>query len=265
MGRAEMVPYTAGRSRVLPLSWLLFGSFALVLCLGIAVVEGRTIPFAGREWEVRTEYGNPGPNHWSDDVQSVWVDSQGLHLKVRNINGTWHCAEVRTSLPTKYGMHRFYVASRIDQLDLNVVASPFLYANDNQEIDIEFSRWNNSSPLANNAQYVVQPPPYTPDSLHPFHFNLNGDYSTHCIDWQVSQICFRSSHGHYAEPPSSNYVIQEWTYSGSNNPPENADLHIHVNLWLIGGTPPSDNTEVEFIIKDIDLLPSAPRNLRIVP
>jgi hypothetical protein len=172
-------------------------------------------------------------------------------------------------LPTNYGMHRFYVASRIDQLDPKVVASIFLYKSNIKEIDIEFSRWENTWPWANNAQYVVQPSPYTSDNFHPFIFGLNGNYSTHYINLESSQVLFKSFHGHYPEPPSPDYLIQSWKYTGDKNPPESADLHVHINLWLIKGESPLNGREIEYIIKAAELpydavRPKAPENLRII-
>ncbi len=66
------------------------------------------------------------------------------------------------------------------------------------------------------------------------------------------------AHSHYAEPPDSSYIIQDWTYTGSKNPPESANLCTVINLWLIDGTPPSDGNEVEFVIKQADLPPIQP-------
>ena len=91
--------------------------------------EERIIAFAGRQWVVKSGCGlGPGPNCWSDSEQSVWVDENGwLHLKIREEDGSWYSAEVYTQEPTHYGLHRFYMIGRLDNLDPNVVAAPFLY------------------------------------------------------------------------------------------------------------------------------------------
>ena len=223
---------------------------ALVLVALQPVARARTVSFAGREWTVRTGTGGPGPNSWSDSTESVWVDGDGLHLKIRQVEGAWHCAEVTSVLPTQYGMHRFRIASRVDLLDRNIVASPFLYRDDSHEIDIEFSKWRKAS--GHNIQYVVQP--YAaPGNIHRFEMNLNGDHSTHCFDWRADAIHFQSFHGHYKEAPAPEYLIQDWTYTGGDNPPESDGLRIHINLWLIGGAAPSNGQEAEFIVKDADL------------
>ena len=208
----------------------------------------RIINFAGMEWYVRSGQGNPGHNLWSDDQQSVWVDYENrLHLKVRKINGKWYGAEIRSLHPTRYGTHRFYVASRVDTLDPNLVAAVFIYRDDEHETDIEFSRW--TFPQAPNAQYVVQPE--TPESQHKFHLRLNGDFSTHVIDWHPDSIRFHSWYGHFLSLPHSHFRIDDWTYQGKRLPDDNR-YRIHINLWMIDNRSPSDNQEAELIIASVD-------------
>lgn len=213
----------------------------------------KKILFAGLEWEVKSGTGGPGPNKWSNSAKSVWVDQDGLHLKIRKIQNVWHCAEVRTKAKTLHGMHRFYVVGRIDSLDPNVIFSPFLYIDDDKELDIEFTKWGDPN-WAYNAQYVVQPGPYTPgDNYLPFLFTLGGTHSTHYIDWMPSLVNFKSIHGHYAEPPDPNFLIQEFSYSGNQIPPESAGLRVHLNLWLLNGWAPTDKKAVEVVIRSVEI------------
>ena len=221
---------------------------AALICQSAA--EARTIEFAGREWNVRAGEGGPGPNAWSDSPESVWVDQGGLHLKVRCVEGKWHCAEITSVLPAKHGAHRFYVSSRVDLLDRNVVASPFLYEDDAHEVDIEFSRWRRTQ--GNNAQFVVQPYAHA-GNIHRYEMDLNGAESTHCFDWRPDSIHFQSLQGHAKAATSAGAVIQDWVYTGKDNPVEREGLRIHINLWLIQGQPPTDGKEAEFVVKDADL------------
>jgi hypothetical protein len=226
---------------------VLLGSFS-------SLSSARTITFAGREWNIRSGTGGPGPNNWSDSTASVWVDSAGLHLKIRRVGDTWYSAEVTSREPTRYGMHRFYISGRVDRLDRNVVASPFLYANDSLEVDVEFSSWQNANPRALNAQFVLQP--YNiKGNQERFRMDLTGNESTHYYDWESASIHCKSFLGHSAEPKDSSLVLHDWTYTGKNNPPESANLRIHFNLWLINGRPPTDGQEAEFVIKAVDLPP----------
>ena len=109
-----------------------------------AQTNGRTVQFAGQEWYVKagTNLG-PGPNNFSDDSQSVWVDNNGyLHLKIRYANGVWNSAEVYAVNPASYGLYRFYTATPLNALDLNVVLGLFLYQTTDKEIDFEASSWS---------------------------------------------------------------------------------------------------------------------------
>ena len=211
--------------------------------------------FAGREWSVKTGTGGPGPNNWSDDPSSVWIDGTGqLHLRIRKVGATWYCAEVDSVRPTRYGTHRFYLASRVDTINRNAVFSPFLYKDDTHEIDIEFSKWSRAAGL--NTQYVLQPSA-TSGNRHQFTTALAGDYSTHYYDWQASGIHFKSFNGHYTEPPDGSYLIQEWTYTGSDNPSATLLLKAMINLWLYRGKAPSDGQEIEVVVTSADI-PSPP-------
>jgi hypothetical protein len=216
---------------------------------GEASGSGGTIEFAGREWNVKSGCGmGPGPNCWSDSEESVWVDGQGLHLKIREIDETWHSAEVWTTSCSFYGMHRFYLVGRPDQFDKNVVLGLFLYGSDDRELDIEFAKWGEETP-ATNAQYVVQPWDKE-GNREPFLMALNGTHSTHSIDWRPSEVLFESLHGHN-EP--ARYVIHEWAYRGEDIPPAWTCLPVHINLWLYVGNPPSDGQEVEITVRNVEL------------
>jgi len=120
--------------------------------------DTRIITFAGHDWVVKSgDQRGPGPNSWSDSEESVWVDQQGwLHLRIRKENSLWHSAEVYSKECTTYGLHRFSITGQLDRLDPNVVFAPFLYKDDETEIDIEFTRWGEAN-LPDNGQYVVQP------------------------------------------------------------------------------------------------------------
>lgn len=247
------MPYLspAGRARVVGAAVLPF--LTVLVAAGMACANPRTLTFAGREWSVRSGEGGPGPNNWSDSPESVWVDEEGLHLKVRKIDGVWHCAEVVAVLPTRHGMHRFHLARRTDLLDRNVVASPFLYRDDEREVDIEFSKWGRER--GPDTQYVVQPF-QKKGNIHRFLAAPAEKTTTHCIDWHAGHIRFLSFPGHSDEPGAGREKVREWTYEGLDNPREGDGLRVHINLWLVRGMPPSDGKEAEFVIKDADLPPA---------
>ncbi len=210
----------------------------------------KTIEFAGIIWDIKsgTSLG-PGPNNWSNSSDSVWVDSNGnLHLKIKKIGKTWHCAEIVAQKSFGYGEYRFYVANNVQNYDPNIVAALFTYENDNREIDIEFSKWGKS--YNNDGWFTVQPEPYNNSNQKSFSLNLSGNHSTHKFIWAPKNIFFQSYHGHYPTVPSSDLLVNEWSYTGINNP-KVGNERLRLNLWLFEGKPPINQQDAEFIISAV--------------
>lgn len=226
----------------------------------VVVEVERRIEFSGYSWKVKSgEYLiGPGPNLFSDSKENVWVDKDGwLHLKITKRDGKWYCAEVIAEESLGHGKYIFYLASRVDQLDRNVVTGLFTWDDtapqyNYREIDVEFSRWGEET--NNNSQYVVQPW-YNPGNMHRFNMELNGNYTTHCFDWEPDKILFQSIYDHYLCPtlPDDPLVIESWTYTGDNIPPYGKE-NVSINLWLYNGIPPSDGKEAEIVIKKFKFL-----------
>lgn len=214
--------------------------------------ESSSIEFSGIQWYMKAGEGlGPRNNDWSDSEESVFVDEMGrLHLKIRQIEGIWHSAEVSTVLHAGYGIYRFIVDSPLHQLDREVVLGMFLYRDDNTEIDIEISRWGEESESEANALYTVQP--YILDG-HMHAFNMSYPESTiYEIDWQVDSLIFRT----YKNLPSTSdedSLIEEWQFDSGDFPVESDDLHLHINLYLLGDAP-SNEEEVEIIISRVEAL-----------
>ncbi|MGM0530864.1 MAG: glycoside hydrolase family 16 protein [Bacteroidota bacterium] len=207
----------------------------------------RTIKFAGKTWDVRSGYGNPGSNNWSDSENTVWVDDDGkLHLKIRKIGDTWHCSELVSQQSFGYGEYKFYLNSNVEDFDKNIVVGLFTYLDDQNEIDIEFLKLG-SNKNTEVGNYVVQP-----DKSINFALNLNGSYSTHRFRWLPGKVSFQSWHGHN-KSPTDNTLINEWEYTG-NDIPEAATEKLHINFWLFDGKPPSDRKEAELIIEDLEII-----------
>jgi parallel beta-helix repeat protein len=228
-----------------------------------------TINFSGHTWSVRHSSESPqgpGNNYWSNSTENIWVDDEGqLHLKItyNRRNGKWYCPEIFSQESFGYGKYVFYVASRVDNFDENVVGGLFTYEGRGEttpkeyEIDIEFSRWGVET--NNNSLHVFQyriadGDPATddePNEIDPNSFNisLNGEYSTHTFVWKNDYLHFQSYHGHYDNLPSEDYLISEKIWEDTRIPPESEEK-VHLNLWLVNGNPPSDPEQsVEIIIK----------------
>ncbi len=215
----------------------------------------RTINFASRTWYVKVANWNadPGPCYYSDRPEDVWVDASGrLHLTLTYRNYRWYCTEIFATQPSGYGVYSFDLASRVDQLDRNVVLGLFTYddtssAYSHREIDIEFARWGVAG--GPNAQYVVQP--YTsPGHRHQFDLNLPSIQSTHTFTWTVGSAQFAS---YLATNP--NTPLHAYSHVDSDIPPA-GNGNPRINLWLYNGAVPSNGVNVEVIIESFTFAPA---------
>jgi hypothetical protein len=208
-----------------------------------------TISFSGYEWNVKNSGGvlwGPGPNLFNDSIQNVFVDSNGsLHLKItHNIClDQWFCAELYTIESFGYGIYQFSLESGLETNDKNIVLGLFTYLDDENEIDIEFAKWGEDTDK--NGQYVIQPS-WKLNHKKRFEFDPQGEYSVHGFSWCKTVVDF------YSYTDSYNF---NWRYYGSGIPRPSTE-HVHINLWLRQGLPPSDYNEVEVVINSFMFTPS---------
>ncbi|PUZ26926.1 hypothetical protein GA0116948_104323 [Chitinophaga costaii] len=224
-----------------------------------AALTDRTISFSGITWTVRSESGTsgPGPNYWSNSSSSVWVDENGwLHLKLRKdaSTGHWLCAEVYSNSTFGYGTYSWQVEGRVDLLDKNLVFGLFNYkagADGFHEVDIEFSRWGNSS--YPNYNYTVYPSTtHTPASVSATNeLSLSGTYTTHTFTRTSSAVSFKGYHGFTNAAANAFFP---WT-TPSGFPVSSLSLPIHMNLWLVDGAAPSNGQSVELIVHNFTFTP----------
>lgn len=204
--------------------------------------EHRTLEFAGYHFDVKAGFGNPGANLWSNDTSDVWVDERGrLHLTLsRKENGRWYATEVISKETFDYGTFTFFLDADPENFDPHVVGGIFLYRDEQNEIDLEFSRWGDSENYQ-FGNYVIQPAG-NPGNQFRFPVLASGTYTTHRIVWKPDEILFSSWHGHWDEAPD-NRIIAQWQYTG-NDIPESNGLRLFFNLWLFRNiAPKSDKME----------------------
>lgn len=215
----------------------------------------RTIQFSGYTWNIKSGANlGPGKNNWSNSTDDVWIDDQGrLHLRIVKYEKKWYCTEIISQNYFGYGRFYFFLDSRVDQLDPNVVLGLFTYHDVNSngiiepelgdgEIDIEFSRWGD--PQADfNTTYAVQPIPSDKSTREQFLTQLNGSRSTHSFNWQAREVQFLSMHGLYKTPPDDSFIIYQKTIAHANVPGD-APERVHINFWIDTRYPASSPLEV---------------------
>lgn len=209
----------------------------------------RIIDFSGYPWRVKQAEKvrvGPGPNYFSDSTANVWIDSEGLHLKLDFRDNKWFCAEVVLNQSLGYGEYTFQLSSRVDALDYNAVFAGFIYESTTREFDMEFSR---ALAAPQNAQYVVQPFCH---SGNLFRFQMPAEtLSSHRFLWRADSIVFISWRGHEAEPAAST-TINSWRYEGADIPPPGGE-RMRFNLWLFQGN--AAQTKNQVIVKSFGFKP----------
>lgn len=215
-----------------------------------------TLQWSGYEWVIKSskEPLGPGPNLWSGSEDSVWVDGQGrLNLKLQKIGERWHCAEVYTTKSLGYGKYIFYIDSRVDNLDPNVVAGMFIHLDDMNEIDVEFSKWSEERRYTYH-QFTLQPRTVE-SNIHRTDYRSRSPQSAHGFLWKPTGVAFRSYVGHDIKdkPP-----YKRWDYEGPDNPEPDTEK-VHINLWLYKGQPPAEGNESILVIDKFVFVPLPPR------
>ena len=210
---------------------------------------GETLQFAGYTWQTKTASTpvGPGPNYFTDNSQSVWVDDQGqLHLRLApDDDGQWYAAEVVCSAQFGYGSYWFYLNSPVDALDPNVILGLFTWDDDpaqnHREMDIEFGRFGD--PAALPGRYTVQP---YQDPANVFQFAPPPvEHSIQSFTWSPNSVAFQSWVGSADDPTVPGAPIASHTITRNIPSPGG---HVRMNLWLDAGNPPTDGQPVEIVI-----------------
>jgi hypothetical protein len=238
--------------------------------------NGDVIDFAGRKWDVKfsTVPVGPGPNYFSRLYDDVWVDAQGyLHLTIDKHNDIWYSSEVISQDTMGYGTYTFTIQADPLSFSENVVLGLFtwndssFYTDGNSEVDIEFSKWGDTSSTTVTT-YSVQPVSFgsffaerTREMMIP-ESQLKG-VSTHQFTWTDTLITWRS----YAGENTSSTPVASWSFN-LNHPPrvkeEGGNLsqpiviprpqnntHTRMNFWTLpfSGIGPNDGKKHEVVVR----------------
>jgi hypothetical protein len=222
----------------------------------------RFVNFSGYDWWVKSPAGlaGPGPNYFSDATNNVWVDTNGwLHLRVTHRTNAWQCAEIVSARTFGHGNYRFEVNSPIDSLNQNVTLGLFTWSDDptftDREIDVEGGRWSNPADV-NNAQFVVQPFDGV-NHLVRYTVPVGLADTTHLFIWETNRIRWQAQTNGFSSAGTN--VFSSYTFTTVADIPQSGDENVRLNLWLVNGVAPSDNNEVEVVIKSFNFVPlSAP-------
>lgn len=236
---------------------------ACVLTLANTHASANTLQWMGRNWEI-TNDGMAGVV--KGDPANVSIDRHGyLHLRIVNRDGAYTAAELFSADNLGFGTYQWQIEGAIDKFDPTTVLGLFNYGaranigvDAENEIDIEFSRWNNTCHGC-NADFTFYPATGN-KSLGPmednFTYNANGStLTTARFEWSSTRIVATIMSGLQPIGATAN-VLQTLTFA----PPDftaripQVPLPVAMNLWCFKSTPAADQ---EVIIRNFQFVPQS--------
>ncbi len=241
------------------------------------------ISFSGYEWYIKSsnQVVGPGPNFFGGSDKNVWLDSDGkLHLKITREGNQWNCAEVISTAEMGYGTYIWTVEGDLTTMNEKAILGLFTWnshsfqTQGNSEVDIEFARWgaiNDSTLLtySNQPVWFSVTGPYQERSTKPaMQVSTLKEVTTHAFIWSPSSINWRSYKG---DKYPGDELIASWDFD-LNNPPRKKyegnnvsddiiipapedSTNARMNLWLLNGEAPADNSETEVVIRSFNFIP----------
>ena len=215
----------------------------------------------GRAWKL-TSGGMAGVA--KGNPANIFVDQNGyLHLRIINRGGTYTSSEMFSADKMGFGTYQWQIAGALLNMDKSTVLGLFSYgpqagigANAENEIDIEFSQWNNTCHGC-NADFTFWPTTGN-ESLGPkednFKIDLGGaTLTTARFEWSSTKIVGTIMSGLQPLGTTAN-VLQTLTFA----PPDytaripQVPLPLGMNLWCFKVLPASDQ---EVTIRDFQFVP----------
>ncbi len=254
---------------------------ATLLLLGIALSVG-----TGNAASSRNTTTND-PSHWKGhtwkltnggmagvakgDPANISVDEHGyLHLHIVKHGDTYTSSEMFSADRMGFGTYQWQIEGAVTNMDKSTVLGLFSYgpqvgigANAENEIDIEFSQWNNTCSGC-NADFTFWPTTGN-QSLGPkednFKIDLSGStLTTARFEWSSTKIVGTIMSGLQPLGTTAN-VLQTLTFA----PPDYAaripqvPLPLGINFWCFKVPPASDQ---EVIIRDFQFVPETATSSR---
>jgi hypothetical protein len=230
-----------------------------------------SLHWSGRSWKL-TRGGMAGIA--KGDPANISVDSNGyLHMRIVNRSGTYTASELFTTENLGFGTYQWQIEGPVDKMDPTTVLGLFNYGpkagagvDAENEIDIEFSQWNNTCHGC-NADFTFYPATGN-KPLGPMEDNFTYDpkgstLTTARFEWSSTHIVGTIMSGLQPLGTTAN-VLQTLTFA----PPDYAaripqiPLPLAMNLWCFKAMPSSDQEVIlrnfQFIPQQTPAAPAAP-------
>jgi len=202
---------------------------------------------------------------------NVSVDPSGyLHLRIVNREGTYSASELFTAGKLGFGTYQWQIEGSIDKMDSTAVLGLFNYGaaagigvDGENEIDIEFSQWNDTCGGC-NADFTFYPATGQ-KHLGPMEDNFSYDpkgstLTTARFEWSSTRIVGTIMSGLQPMGTTAN-VLQTLTFA----PPEfetrvpQVPLPLAMNFWCFRATPSSNQEVIVRSFQFVPALDSAPQ------
>lgn len=234
--------------------------FCSLLFLLPQLTRAQTIQWSGREWKV-TRGGMAGVA--KGDPANVSIDDKGfLHLSIVPRDGKWTSAEVFTLERFGFGTYQWVIEGDVYNMDKSTVLGLFPYGpvrhigvDAEDEIDIEFSQWNDTCHGC-NADFTVYPSTGNrkKDGTSAWEDNfrvMGGMLTTARIEWAADHIVFTLMNGAQRMGTTGEVMKTETYTSDSKNIPHEP-VPVGINLWCFRETPAKDQS---VIVRSFDFSP----------
>lgn len=222
-----------------------------------------TLVWKGQTWKI-TNGGMAGVA--KGNPANVFVDKNGyVHLRIVNRGGVYTASEIFSTDKMGYGTYQWWIQGSIDNMDKSTVLGLFPYGpvagigkDAENELDIEFSKWNNTLCSGTcNADFTFYPSTGN-RSLGPtekdFNVTLNGGpLTTARLVWTPTSVTGTVMSGLQPIGTTAN-VLETWTFAPSDYKARipQQPLPTGMNLWCFKSLPASSQ---EVTLQDFQFVP----------
>lgn len=221
----------------------------LTAALFAVVAPAQTLNWMGHTWKITS-------GHYAGVIEArpanLSIDPSGaLHMKIVKSGATFTGAEMFTTDELGFGTYQWQIdGTNIYDMDPTVVLGLFSYgpvhhigADAEDEIDIEFSQWNHTTPKPVNADFTVYPPTGykrpNGDSAWEDNFNVTEHpaQTTARFVWSADKIEFYIMAGAVpiSAPPA--HVLKHDTLASDGTNIPHLALPVGMNLWSFKDPP----------------------------